>query len=59
MSMSGIAMNEAITGLAKAVKRGSKLLSANLVKGRESEKAKTPINAKRSPLRCFFVRATS
>lgn len=53
--INGIAKSDAITGRAKAVKSGSKLLSASLVKGKESEKAKTPIKAKRRPLRCFFV----
>ena len=53
--INGIAKSDAMTGRAKAVKSGSKLLSASLVKGRESEKAKTPIKAKRRPLRCFFV----
>jgi hypothetical protein len=53
--MSGIARNAAITGRAKAVKKGSKLLSANLVKGSEREKAKIPRKAKRSPLFCFCV----
>ena len=44
-SIRGMAINDAITGRAKAVKSGSKLFRASLVNGRESEKAKTPINA--------------
>jgi hypothetical protein len=51
MNIRGIAKNAAITGRAKAVKSGSKLLSANLVKGRESENAKIPRKAKKRPLR--------
>jgi hypothetical protein len=51
MNMSGIAKKAAIIGRAKAVKSGSKLLSANFVKGRESENASTPKKAKRRPLR--------
>jgi hypothetical protein len=48
--ISGIAMKAAITGRAKAVNSGSKLFRASLVKGSESEKAKIPRKAKRSPL---------
>jgi hypothetical protein len=51
MNMSGIAKKAAIIGRAKAVKSGSKLLSANFVKGSESENARTPKKAKRRPLR--------
>ena len=42
LSISGIASVEAIIGLAKAVKRGSKLSSANFVKGNESENRNIP-----------------
>jgi hypothetical protein len=45
MNMKGIAISAAITGRAKAVKRGSKLFNANFVNGRESEKANTPRKA--------------
>jgi hypothetical protein len=53
--MSGIARHAAITGRANAVKNGSKLLRANLVKGSESEKAKMPRKAKKRPLRWVLV----
>jgi hypothetical protein len=59
ISMSGIAKNAAITGRAKAVNSGSKLLSANLVKGSDSENASTPTNAKRRPLRCVLLRVVT
>ena len=49
--INGIANNAAMTGRAKAVKNGSKLFNANLVKGSESEKAKIPRKAKKRPLR--------
>jgi hypothetical protein len=55
-SINGIARQAAITGRANAVKSGSKLLSAILVKGRDSEKAKTPRKAKRRPLRWVLLR---
>jgi poly-gamma-glutamate capsule biosynthesis protein CapA/YwtB (metallophosphatase superfamily) len=55
-SIRGIAKNAAMTGRANAVKRGSKLLRAILVNGRESENAKTPIKAKRRPLRWVLLR---
>jgi hypothetical protein len=55
-SISGIAKHAAITGRANAVNSGSKLLSAILVKGRDSEKAKTPRNAKSRPLRWVLLR---
>jgi hypothetical protein len=51
INISGIARHAAITGRAKAVKSGSKLLSASLVRGRESENAKIPKKAKKRPLR--------
>jgi hypothetical protein len=50
MNISGIASSAAITGRANAVKNGSKLLRANLVKGRDNENAKIPRKAKKSPL---------
>jgi len=55
-SIRGIAKNAAITGRAKAVKSGSKLLRAILVNGRDSENAKTPMKAKRRPLRWVLLR---
>jgi hypothetical protein len=55
INIKGIASKAAITGRAKAVKNGSKLLSANLVKGSESEKAKIPRKAKSSPLLCVLL----
>lgn len=51
MNIKGIARKAAMTGRAKAVNRGLKLLRANLVKGSESEKAKIPRKAKKRPLR--------
>jgi hypothetical protein len=50
ISISGIARRAAITGRANAVKSGSKLFKASLVKGSESENAKIPRKAKKSPL---------
>ncbi len=55
-SIRGIAKNAAITGRANAVKSGSKLLRAILVNGRDSENAKTPMKAKRRPLRWVLLR---
>jgi hypothetical protein len=55
-SINGIAKKAAMTGRANAVKRGSKLLRAILVNGRESENAKTPVKAKRRPLRWVLLR---
>ena len=46
LSIKGRAMVRAISGLAKAVKRGSKLCKASFVIGSEAEKRKTPRKAK-------------
>ena len=47
---------QAMIGLAKAVNNGSKLCRANLVKGSDAEKSKTPKNAKAKPERCVRLR---
>jgi hypothetical protein len=55
-SIKGIARKAAITGRANAVKSGSKLFRAILVKGSDSENARTPMKAKSRPLRWVLLR---
>ena len=49
LTISGNATTSAIRGRANAVKRGSKLRSANFVSGSDAEKRNTPRKAKLKP----------